>query len=392
MNLRSLSITLVGIALIACQQPNPPAAGTSAPLDKSSQLDTAVPQLLESFDAAGAGIGIISNGELMWTGFYGEQAPDKPINEQTVFNLASVAKTVTAETLLALADKDLIDIDEPIFRFVSDSDLSRDPRFEMLTTRLLLAHQGGLLNWPYEYDDGRAAFIANPGTSYSYSGMGIDLAAKYAENKLGQDFETLAFEHLLKPAGIIEMSLGRIKPWMADRLAQPMNADGEYFSIEASNGRLSDANNDGGWSGADDLLSTVSAYAEFLTNVMGDSGKDDIRQTIQSPLNGDPIWDCQSDGTFRCANEYGHSFGWMVYKFDDRTILKHGGNDAGENSLVLYSPESRSGVVIMINGGNGIFVSTQILGLLDTNPDIAAYYRALIEKFYGVRLEDPLLH
>src|SRR5688572_10922947 len=41
------------------------------------------------------------------------------------------------------------------------------------------------------------------------------------------------------------------------------------------------------------------------------------------------------------------------------------------------------GVVIFINGGNGVLVSTQILGLIGIEPEIAAYYRQLVKKFYN---------
>ncbi len=353
-------------------------------------LNREIPLLLKQYDAAGAGVGIIRNGELAWTGYYGQQGPGVPVTSKTVFNTASVAKTVTAETLLALCAKGLISLDDPIHTEVEDPDLSGDPRFRKLTPRLLLSHRAGLLNWPHDYENGRAAFVSEPGESFSYSGMGVEFAAEYAENRLGTDFEDLAFEHLLGPIGVTEMALGRPKPWMTGRLATPMGADGEYFDDTENSGRLSAADYDGGWSGADDLLTTVDAYAQFLIAMIDSDwlGPDAraARTRILTALDGDAVWDCTPDAQVTCADRYGHGLGWMVYRFAEHTVVKHGGNDRGENALVTYSPDTGNGAVIFVNGGNGIFVSTQILGLIGDEPEIAAYYRQLVAKFYGVQL------
>ncbi|PCC73703.1 Beta-lactamase [Nannocystis exedens] len=110
------------------------------------------------------------------------------------------------------------------------------------------------------------------------------------------------------------------------------------------------------------------------------------RATILTSLAGDPIWGCESTPEIRCADAYGHGLGWMVYDYGDRTVLNHGGNDAGENALVYYSPQTRSGAVILVNGGNGIFVTVRALELIGDQPDMAAYYRQLVRKHYGVTM------
>jgi len=366
-----------------------PARTAPAAFDHA-RLDERLPGLLADYKVAGAGIGVIRGGELVWSGYYGEQGPGVPASERTVFNTASVAKTLTAETLIALAAKGLIDLDEPVAHHVSEPDLQADPRYARLTPRILLSHRSGLKNWAYEYDDGHLAFISDPGVRFTYSGAGVDLAARYAENKLGRDFEALAVEHVLGPGGITEMSMGRWRPWLKDRLAIPMNAEGKYDATGALAPRLVPGTV-GPWSSADDLLTTVPAYARFLMGVMKSGGLSAAqiaeRSTILTSLVGDPIWACEPQPGVRCADAYGHGLGWMIYRFGPRTVVTHGGNDAGENALVYYSPESRDGAVILVNGGNGIFVTTRVLELIGDEPDMAAYYRQLVKKHYHVTLE-----
>lgn len=349
-----------------------------------SHFDKIVPALLSEHEVAGVGIGIIRNDKLVWTGYYGEQGPGIPVTDQTVFNTASVAKTITAETMIALAAKKLINLDEPIASYVQYKDLSKDERYQTLTARILLSHRGGLLNWAYEYDDNKLAFDHNPDTRFSYSGAGIQLAAEYAEAKLGVDFEQLAFDHLLRPLGIEEISMGRRRAWMRDRLAKPMDAAGRYRRITKLNPGLRGNN----WQASDDLLTTVKAYAKLLEGLARSEWLSEEwveqRTELRTHFEGDPLWGCEPAMAIICPDSYGHGIGWQIYRYGDHTVLKHSGNDAGENALVYYSPTTRNGAVIAVNGANGWFVSVRILELIGDEPLIADYYRALIQKHYGL--------
>ncbi|MEM9669856.1 MAG: serine hydrolase domain-containing protein [Pseudomonadota bacterium] len=359
----------------------------------SDRLAARVPDALAEYKVAGVGMAVIEEGKVALTAYYGEQGPEIPSSKDTVFNTASVAKTLTAETLIALASENLIDLDAPIASLVENEDLQTDPRFQKLTPRLNMSHRAGLLNWPHVYEDGTASFVAEPGEGFYYSGMAVEMAAEYAEAKLGKDFEALAFEHVLDPAGIADMSMGRLKPWMTGRLATPMDREGNYFDLADGDGRLSAEENATEWSAADDLMTTVEAYAVLIVSLLSEEeaigAAQTLRTEILTSLSNHDVWGCQLEAPYTCANEYGHSIGWMVYKYDDHTIIKHGGNDAGENALVLYSPETRDGAVILANGGNGVFVTTEILGLIGHEPDMAAYYRALVGRFFGTELPTP---
>ncbi len=82
-----------------------------------------------------------------------------------------------------------LSLDEPMDRYWSDPDLSRDPRRMKLTVRMALSHRTGLPNWR---DAKGLAFDHDPGTTTGYSGEGYQYAARYAEHRTGQSFETLA--------------------------------------------------------------------------------------------------------------------------------------------------------------------------------------------------------
>ncbi len=352
-----------------------------------AKLERLVPQLLADEKAAGVGVAVIRDGAVEWTGYYGEQSPGVPASQRTAFNTASVAKTITAETLLALDAKGLIDLDEPVAPFVAHPDLAGDPHYAVLTARMLLSHRAGLLNWAYAYPDGKLAFDHDPDTRFSYSGAGVELAARYAEAKTGKSLQALAAEHVLAPLGMDDVSLGDIPAWADGRMATPMDASGAYRVAAEINPNLAPGGGDR-IGASDDLIVTVPAYARLiakLTSVdgLGDARQKGERETIVTSLASDPVYACPRLDELTCPDQHGHSVGWQVYRYGEHTVLKHSGSDAGENALVYASPDARHGAVIFVNGANGWVIMTRIVEAIGDEPLIADYYRGLIQTVMG---------
>ena len=376
----SLASILAAVALLGSCVSRNESGARPASFDPT-RLNELLPPLLKEQKAAGVGIAVIRDGQLIWTGYYGERAPGIPVSEKTAFNTASVAKTLTAETLLALAAKGKIDLDEPIAGYVSSPDLQADSRYGLLTPRLLMSHRSGLRNWAYDYANGKLAFDFDPGTRFSYSGAGVELAARYAEASTGKDLQTLAFEHVLSPLGIQEVSMGHIPAWARNRLAVPMDSAGVFRSVAELDASLADDHANGA---ADDLIVTVPAYATLLSALIAHDwlhARERLaRETILTSLENDPIYACPQEIAVHCPSAFGHSIGWQVYRYDAHTVLIHSGSDAGENALVYYSPDRKDGAVIFVNGANGWVVMTRVVELVGDEPFIASYYRGLVEK------------
>ncbi|HWW58268.1 MAG TPA: serine hydrolase domain-containing protein [Sphingopyxis sp.] len=357
-----------------------------------AQLDTVMdrrmPAIVKEEKIGGIGIVVIRDGRIFWSGQYGEQSPGVPITADTAFNTASIAKTVTAETLLALAADDRIDLDAPIADIVQSPDIDRDSRYALLTTRILLSHRSGLRNWPDDYADGRLAFDWTPGTRYRYSGAGIELAARYAEAKTGKPLRLLAAEILLRPSGIERMAIGTLPDWTDGRLALPVNADGAYLDNAATYPGLREGT---GVGAAYDLIATTDAYGAFLERLIaasaGRSKTRAIRETILSPLTGDETYGCAKPFVTRCPDRYGFAFGWQVHHYGRHKLLQHTGNDEGQTDLVYFSPDRRTGAAIFVNGANGWVPIVRALEMIGDEPELAAYYRGLIEKLMNRKLE-----
>ncbi len=378
----------LGAAVAAALAAATSAWASASPAELDRRMGREMPALLKDGKLGGIGIAVIRDGRVAWTGYYGRQSPDAATAERTVFNTASIAKTVTAETLIALALAGRIDLDEPIVGYVRNADLAADPRYRKLTTRILLSHRSGLRNWPDDYDDGKLAFDWEPGTRYRYSGAGIELAARYAQAKTGKPLRALANEILLAPMGVREMAVAELPAWTEGRLALPVNGEGAFVPVDSLYPGLKEGD---GVGAAYDLITTVPAYATFLSALIAEREPRAmaLRETILTDLDGDAIYGCPRKLVARCPDAYGYALGWQVHRYGDHRVLQHTGNDEGQTDLVYFSPDGRDGAVVFVNGANGWAAITRAVELIGDEPLMAAYYRGLAQALFGVEPPKP---
>lgn len=384
--MRASAATTALLLLAACAPGTAGSTGAAAGGEDAAalgaRLEAEIPALIAQHRVAGVGMALIEDGEVAWTGSFGERAAGEPVTARTMFNTASVAKTVTAETVLRLVDAGLLSLDEPIADHWSEPDLVDDPRYRLLTPRIVLSHRTGLLNWSYAYEDGRLAFVAEPGERLTYSGAGYEMLVHFVEAKLGRDFESLAREYVYEPLGLEGISLSR-REWIDDRIPDPMDAEGVYHEPYTYPGT--------GWvkpvgylDGADDLYVTVADYARFLVGVMDGEGLSPElaaeRFRVVADATDAPDWTCVLPPD-RCPDPYGYGLGWEVQGYGDRTFVSHGGTDFGEYAIAYFVPETRDGAVIFVNGGNGIDLALDVLDRIEPRHPLAEHLRARVAAY-----------
>jgi len=132
---------------------------------------------------------------------------------QDVCSIGSISQWLTAAMVMTLVDEGKISLDDKISQFI--------PIFETygkkyITIRQCLSHQVGI-EYPKStsrlfektkyasLEEEVNAFASkheisyNPGTSFSYNNIGIDIAARIAEIVTKKSFEVLVTEKILKP-------------------------------------------------------------------------------------------------------------------------------------------------------------------------------------------------
>ncbi|MER6060782.1 serine hydrolase domain-containing protein [Streptomyces sp. NPDC001792] len=137
-----------------------------------------------------------------------------PIDEHTLFPIASVSKSFTATALMRLVEQGRIDLDAPVRRYVPELRLADEESAARITVLNLINHTAGL-DWNLvdadEGDGSLAAFvgqlhrlplIAPPGARASYSQAGYNLLGRVVENVTGLPFEKALAALVLEPLGL----------------------------------------------------------------------------------------------------------------------------------------------------------------------------------------------
>ncbi len=168
-------------------------------------------------------IAMIGPDGVEWTAVYGE-----PATKNTLYNIASLTKPLTAETLLSALRDERIALDRPVAEVFIDDDLTNDPRAEKLTLRHLLSHRSEFPEtWRRMMKHEKLQIAWEPGTRARYSGENFELAARYAESSTDKTIDELARETLFAQGGISDIWF-RPNPIPKGRVAMVRGEDGSW--------------------------------------------------------------------------------------------------------------------------------------------------------------------
>lgn len=226
---------------------------------------------------------IAEDGEITYHEAFGKRAIlplTKPMRRETIFDLASLTKPVVVATLvLRLAEKRMLDIGDPVKKYL--------PEFnrEEITLLHLLTHTSGLPAWRPVYlkvksRDEVSRYLGKIGLEYPtgqqvvYSCLGYILLGELIERTSGQPLDRLAQEWIFAPA---EMTTTRYCPPSGWKDNCAATEDSNRFERHMANGERYDwrtgvlcgevhdenANFLGGVAGNSGLFSTASDLTKF---------------------------------------------------------------------------------------------------------------------------------
>jgi CubicO group peptidase (beta-lactamase class C family) len=295
------------------------------------------------------GIGYINDGKIVKISVFGELEKEMPAPVNTIWNVASLTKPITAMVTLKLVDAGKWSLDEPIYKYYIDPDVVDDPRVEKLTTRFILSHQSGFANWRGNNADGKLVFEFEPGTRYQYSGEGYEYLRKALEKKFHKSLEELAKELIFNPLKMSDTRFVWDKTMDSTRFAKWHNENGELYETE-KNLTIN---------AADNLLTTVQDYCKFMVFVINGAG-------LSEKLYGEMVSEQVR------INEFKHwGLGWWIdenININQEFALVHGGDDIGVHTIAFIIPKTKQGLLIFTNGDNGTEAFAAVLvKFLDKN-------------------------
>jgi len=317
-------------------QPNYVAANKSSIFDNDSEIE----KWLKEINVPTLGIGLIKEGKLQQIKVFGELKKGTIAPFNTIFNVASLTKPITAMVTLKLVSAGKWNLDEPIYKYWIDPDISNDPNAKILTTRHILSHQTGFTNWRGNNEDGKLHFQFDPGTKYQYSGEGYEYLRKALEKKFHKTLNQLANESIFTPLQMTDTKYFWDNKTDSSRFAIGYDNKGKaYTTIKNKTAN-----------GADDLLTTVEDYGKFLVSILDSVGL------------SKKVYDDMTSHQVQTKKGKYFGLGFEIYDFGNgEYALSHGGSDKGVQTIVFIFPKSKQGLLIFTNVDDGYKVYEKLL-------------------------------
>ncbi len=367
-----------------------------------ADIDEFARQVMEEQKLVGLALGTVVDGQVDYLRGYGWQDREAEIpvrSRKTAFRWASISKTLTAVLAVQLSGQGLLDLDQPIRKYLTDyqppahylqecdeseggdgnqpcQDGKRDIRLaeaeRSISMRQLLGHLGGVMH----YRNGRGSPVPpqskanDPKTNQGFAWALQYFTEKPLVARPGTDFRYTTFGFNLAGAVIEKAGKGPFAQQLQERIAAPLGLkslqpDYEWAEIpdRAAGYRLwgvlnvRQGSDDVSWKlPGGGVISTVGDLTNYCKALVGDSflseQEKELLWTSQATPNGEPT---------------GYGMGFGVEDVEGRKRVNHGGSQQKAKTYLLAVPSQKSCVTVMSNSvqANPRKIAVGLLDLLE---------------------------
>jgi len=328
------------------------------------ELESFIVSEMETRHIPGLSAAVVLYDDVIWDGAFGMADIERNIvvTNETLFKIASVSKTVTATALMQLYEQGLFDLYDAINKYLPFQVIHPNYPSTNITFHMLLTHSSGICdNWDYlfhfvgdapipfqlfleEYlHPGGDYYNANnnfcsyePGTGWRYSNIAVALIGYLVEVISNTNFSAYCQSALFNPLDMDE-SGWYLRDLNVSNIAIPYKWSSDEFLPYGHIGYVDVP--------AGDLRTSSLQLSHFLTMIINNG-----RYNSQHILMGDTI-DLMLTPQLHFNDKIGLI--WWKSSIDGRTVWGHNGADYGCRASMQFDPETKIGVVVLINGESG---------------------------------------
>ncbi|MFI6600196.1 serine hydrolase domain-containing protein [Nonomuraea sp. NPDC050536] len=327
----------------------------------------------ESLHVPGAAVGVLFDGaeHVLTTGVTSVDAP-APVTGDTLFQIGSTTKTVTATAIMHLVERGRLDLDGRVRQYLPGFRLADEQAADRLTVRHLLTHTGGFLG---DIDDGdswdtsalaasirtydRLPQLFPPGALASYNNAGFRLLGRIIEVVYGEPYESAVRRIVLEPLG---MNDSFFFPW---EVATRPHAVGHAVREEGPQvahtwGLFREGMAEGG------LVSSVRDQLRYAAFHLGAGGEEPVGAATRELMQRQHVevgvpWT-------------GIGLPWLLEEQAGVRLVSHGGNIGNlQLSTFVLAPEHGFAVTTLTNSAPGKVLAKLVTDwclehLLDAKP------------------------
>jgi beta-lactamase class C len=331
-----------------------------------TKFDSLYNSHIEQSGAVGGAVVITYKGQIAMIKCFGvkKAGENSPVDENTIFRLASVSKAVSGVLAGILTENKTITLDDKVIDCLPDFRLKLPESTNSITIRHLLSHTTGLI--PHAFDImvedkvpltkiiphlNEVEIVSPPGLFYAYQNVMFSLFDPIIAAKTKKSFQTVLQENIFEPFGMKNASSDFESFQNNENKAFPHVKNNKGFTTVPLNDRYYVTVPAAG------INASISDMGQFLIAI---SGKDDdlfsrnAREIVFAPqvetalkrsyyLNWDKI------------DSKHYAIGWRIINYKDRKIAHHGGYVSGYQAEIAICEAEEVGIAILTNSPNSFF-------------------------------------
>jgi CubicO group peptidase (beta-lactamase class C family) len=376
-------VTPAGMRPESVTGPSPGLAPGSEEPTAAPGLPAAVSRLERQIlaDVAADGVGsmaaaVVVGDSVVWQAAFGTADRDMGLlaSPTTLYRAGSLAKPVTALALLALVERGVVALDDPVEPLVPELRrlANRSPDHPPITFRHLAAHTSGLDREPGTSRATRGAdrtwqlrlaaalpataVLAPPGERYFYSNVGYGVLGLALERAAGRPYQSLVRELVFEPLGMTSSYLDAPRDAWRRVAAGYVNPAPDSIDPRVPRaehrGRGYRTPSDGLYSTVGDLARLAMAMSGALGDVVIGAGSREAALRDQVSRTDGP-WTPAGASASASVATTGYGLGFQLHRIGDTVIAGHSGTVAGYAAYLAFDPDTRIGVVLLRNYNHG---------------------------------------
>lgn len=332
----------------------------------SAEIDSIAGLALKTFDVPGIAVAVIKDGKIVHSRGYGVRSlrTRQPVDENTLFGIASNSKAFTAAALGILVDEGKLNWDDPVRKYIPEFKLYSPFVTEAFTIRDLLTHRSGLglgagdlMFFPDSSDFLLKDILHNLQflkpvssfrTKFAYDNNMYIVAGEVVSRLTGTSWDDFVESHILKPIGMLHSAAS------FDRLPDKSNVIDAHAPVDGKVQVIARTSLKVGHSagGINSSIADLSKWVLLLLN-QGKYGEglnksifsDQVLQELWTPQTIIPV---ENPGYYNNHFE-AYGFGFFISDVKGYKQLSHTGGLEGMVTQISLIPELNLGIIVLTN-------------------------------------------
>lgn len=195
---RVLKITILILLCLLCLCP---LSGYAASVNSQNKVPSQeeISEMMKEYDVHSCSITYSINNQTVFSSGFGKENifTTKKVSDQSVFEAGSNGKMIAAYICVKLANQGKINLNDKITKYLNKEWITDDPRFKKITVAQLLSHSAGF-SPSYEMGMDKNIYF-EPGSQFSYSGVGYMYLQKIIEHVTNLSFNEASNKYVFLP-------------------------------------------------------------------------------------------------------------------------------------------------------------------------------------------------